>query len=450
MELDTVNLARLLTFVTLGFHIIFATLGVGVPLFFSVAEWIGIRKKDKHYLLLARRWTRGYVIIVAVGVVTGTCIALQLIFLWPGFMQLSGKVVGLPLFMETFAFFFEAIFLGIYLYTWDRFKNPYYHWLLSLPIIIGGAASAFFITSMNAFMNTPQGFTLENGVITRIDPLLAMFNPATIPKVSHVWSSAYLTAAFILAAIAAYRMLRGNRHEYYKKALTFAMVFCLIFSILNVAMGDINGKFLAKHQPEKLAAGEWHFKTEARAKLLIGGILDEETLEVKYAFGIPSMLSILAGWTPDTVVIGLDQFPRDLWPPLYIHYFMNGMIAGGTYLLLLSILYFILKYWNKRRDFVHFERYQRILLLGIFLGGPIAMLATEFGWIYAEVGRQPWILRGYLKVGEASTVSPYVGEMLVLFSILYLFLGIIVSSVLYRLFRKNTPESELEEKKIII
>ncbi len=150
--------SRVLTEVTLSFHIIYATIGVGIPLIIMIAQWVGYKNNDEHYILLARRIARGFVITVAVGVVTGTAIGLQLSLLWPNFMRLAGQVIALPLFMETFAFFFEAIFLGIYLYTWDRFDSQKKHMLLLIPVAIGASMSAVFITIVNAFMNAPQGF----------------------------------------------------------------------------------------------------------------------------------------------------------------------------------------------------------------------------------------------------------------------------------------------------
>ncbi|ENH95779.1 cytochrome d ubiquinol oxidase subunit 1 [Gracilibacillus halophilus YIM-C55.5] len=200
---QAVFFSRVLTELTLTFHIIYATIGVGIPLLIFIAQWMGIRKNDEHYILLARRWTRGYVITVAVGVVTGTVIGLQLNLLWPTFMQLAGHVIALPLFMETFAFFFEAIFLGIYLYTWDRFEDQRKHMLLLIPVAIGATFSAFFITSMNAFMNAPQGFELQNGEFVNVEPIVAMFNPAMPTKVAHVIATAFMTSAFILASIGA-------------------------------------------------------------------------------------------------------------------------------------------------------------------------------------------------------------------------------------------------------
>ncbi|MFC5712916.1 cytochrome ubiquinol oxidase subunit I [Thalassorhabdus alkalitolerans] len=441
---DPVVLSRLLTFVTLAFHIVMATIGVGLPIFISIAELVGIKKKDPHYILLARRWTRGYTILVAVGVVTGTIIGFQLSLLWPSFMQAAGHVISLPLFMETFAFFFEAIFLGIYLYTWERFKNPIYHWLLSIPIIIGSSASAFFITSVNAFMNTPQGFDLAEGTIMNVQPLVAMFNPAMPSKVSHVLTTAYLTGAFLLAAIAAFHILRGKTHIYYKKALHLAMIGCFVFSIATIINGDIGGKFLAVYQPEKLAAAEWHFETEDRATLLLGGILDPDEQEVKFGIRIPYALSILAFNRPTAEVIGLNDFPEELWPPLYIHYFFNLMITIGMFLAAVAFAYLVFYYFNR------FNSLNKWLLRAIIICAPLSILSIEFGWIMTEAGRQPWILRGYLTVAEAATTSEHVFEMLLLFSSLYLALAILLPIILIRLFKKKTVESEIENQNIIL
>ncbi|MBH5319523.1 cytochrome ubiquinol oxidase subunit I [Paenibacillus sp. GSMTC-2017] len=442
--MDTLDWSRGLTEMTLAFHILFATIGVGIPVFISIAEFIGIRKKDQHYLLMARRWTRGFVITVAVGVVTGTCIGLLLSLLWPQFMRFAGNVISLPLFLETFAFFFEAIFLGIYLYTWNRFSNPYIHWLITLPIVIGASASALFITMVNAFMNTPQGFTLENGRLTHLDPLAAMFNPATPSKVAHVLSSAYLTSAFVLAMIAAFAMLRGRDNEYNRKSIRLTMVTGLILAAATIWIGDSSAVFLAKAQPEKLAAAEWHFETSSKAPLVIGGRIDPETNEVSGAITIPWALSILATHDPNGTVIGLNDIPRDEWPPLYVHYLFDSMVGIGFYLLGISFLFLIMT-WVKR-----WNAYNRWILIGILAGGPLSLLAIELGWFYAEVGRQPWILRGYMRVSDAATTNPHVGTTFWMFAALYLLLGVLCLFVLSRLFRNKPAELELEERRIIL
>nr|WP_208416325.1 cytochrome ubiquinol oxidase subunit I [Thalassobacillus devorans] len=430
-------LSRLLTSLTLGFHIIFATIGVGVPLLISIAEFMGIKKKDPNYTLLARRWTRGFIILVAVGVVTGTAIGLQLSLLWPSFMQVAGNVISLPLFLETFAFFFEAIFLGAYLYTWDRFKKPIYHWFLSIPVVIGAGMSAFFITTVNSFMNTPQGFEVKDGALVNVQPLVAMFNPATPTKVFHVLSTAYLTSAAILAAITAFYIIRKRNTEYHKKALKLTVGSIFIFALLTAVAGDLSAKFLAHEQPEKLAVAEWHFETEEGADLILFGRLNEDN-EVENALRLPKALSFLATGDFNGEVVGLDQFPEDEIAPLWVHYMFDLMVLIGFYSLGVSLLYLIvakMKKWNENNKW---------LLWLIVFNGPLAMLAIEFGWIYAEVGRQPWILRGYMTVAEGATTSPNVGWMLLLFILLYTVLGIGVVTVLRKLFKNNPAESELE------
>jgi cytochrome bd ubiquinol oxidase subunit I len=436
LELDNAMLARILTSLTLGFHIIFAAMGVGIPVLISLAEWLGIRKKDPMYTLMAKRWVKGFTVTVAVGVVTGTCIGFQLNLLWPSFMKVAGEAIALPLFLETFAFFFEAIFLGIYLYTWDRFKNPYIHWLFSLPVILGATASAFVIMTVNAFMNAPQGFTLVNGAIVDVQPLQAMFNPATPSKAGHMILSAYTFGAFVLAAIAAWQILKGKQHAYYKKALNLTVTMAFIFSIGTAVWGDIAGKYLAEYQPAKLAAAEWHFETKPEAELIFGGVLDPETNEVKYALEVPYILSILATGSPTGEVVGLNDIPKELWPPLFIHYLFDGMVAIGMYLCLVPLIYFVYKRWKK-------GEFPRYLLHMIIWGAPLAVLAIELGWIFSEVGRQPWILVGYMKTAHAVTTADNVGQTLVLFSLLYAFLAIATPLVLTRMFKNKPAEAEL-------
>ncbi|RCW71987.1 cytochrome bd-I ubiquinol oxidase subunit 1 apoprotein [Saliterribacillus persicus] len=439
MEWDTVLMSRLITTLTLGFHIIFATIGVGVPLMITIAEFIGIKKKDRNYLLMARRWARGFVITVAIGVVTGTAIGLQLSLVWPNFMQVAGNVIALPLFMEVFAFFFEAIFLGIYLYTWDRFKNQWMHWILSLPVVVGGALSAMFITMVNGFMNTPQGFEIANGQFKAVDPIAAMLNPATASKVFHVVSTAYLTVAAMLAAIAAFSILLRKATDYHKKALKLMMFLVLLFSILSAVAGDVSAKFLAEHQPEKLAAAEWHFETEKGADLILFGWLNDDN-EVVGEIRVPQFLSFLAFNDFQAEVIGLEAFPDDELPPLWIHYTFDFMVMIGFFLMSLSILYFIV-HFMKRLD-VH----NKFILSLIVASGPLAFIAIELGWILAEEGRQPWILRGYMTVSEAATTSPYISLMFFLFLGLYIVLGVLCIVTLRKLFKNNPAEVELEKK----
>ncbi|MGN8645820.1 cytochrome ubiquinol oxidase subunit I [Gracilibacillus sp. HCP3S3_G5_1] len=431
--------SRLLTEITLSFHIIYATIGVGVPFLIFLAQWLGIKKQDEHYILLARRWTRGFIITVAVGVVTGTAIGLQLNLLWPTFMELAGNVIALPLFMETFAFFFEAIFLGIYLYTWDRFRDQRKHMLLLLPVAIGASFSAIFITMVNAFMNAPQGFELMNGEFINVEPIVAMFNPAMPTKVAHVVATAYMTSAFVLASIGAVRMLKGSNHIYHKKALLLTIKVGLVFSIASAVIGDFAGKYLAEYQPEKLAAMEWHFETEEQASLTLLGFLTDED-EIKFSIEVPYALSILAHGDPNAEVIGLDQFAEDEIPPLYIHYLFNIMVIIGLFATIIALFYIVGH--ALRKSFI----WSKTFLWLIISTGPLTIIAIEAGWWLAEVGRQPWVLRGILRTEDAATTSNHVDLMLMLFIGLYTVLGIASVIVLTRMFKNNPVEQELLDR----
>lgn len=440
--MDGVVLSRLLTAMTLAFHIIFATIGVGMPLMIMIAEGLGIKYNNPKYIAMARRFAKAFTITVAVGVVSGTIIGLQLSLLWPSFMQLGGQVIALPLFMETFAFFFEAIFLSIYLYTWDRFKNKWTHWLLNIPIIIGSTLSALFITSVNSFMNTPEGFKVKNGVLVDIDPLQAMFNSSFLVRSFHVITTGGMTIAFCIASVAAVKILRNKFAEdkdYHKKALKMSMIVGLIFSLLTILAGDLSAKFLHNEQPEKLAAMEWHFETEKNADLVLFGVLDEETKEVKGAIKIPGMLSFLADNSFDTKVQGLDETPKDEQPPLIIHYFFDLMVFFGMFSFGVSVLYVIFNKFSKKLSTSNFMLYL------IALTGPLSMLAIEFGWFLAEMGRQPWLLRGYMKVAEGATHAEGVSLVLLAFGLLYLVLGFSCCYVLIRMFKDKPAQFDVNQ-----
>ena len=442
--MDSVELARFLTAMTLAVHIIFATIGVGVPLMFAVAEFLGIKRNDPKYITLAKRWSKGYTITVAVGVVTGTIIGLQLSLLWPTFMQMGGHVISLPLFMETFAFFFEAIFLSIYLYTWDRFKGKWTHFLISIPVIIGGTFSAFFITAVNSFMNTPAGFEMKDGKMVNVQPWAAMFNESFLIRSFHVVATALMTMAFVLAAIAAFKLLKNKFKkdtEYHKKALKLTMILGVVFTLGSMLAGDLSAKFLHQEQPEKLAAYEWHFETESNADLIFFGSLDEETQEVSGAIKIPGILSFLADNNTDTEVKGLNEFPEELHPPMIVHYYFDIMVSMGVFCLIISGAFILTLIFKKLRKFT----YTKPMLYGALLTGPAAMIAIEAGWFLTEQGRQPWLVRGYLKVADAATQAGGLTLVTILFGILYIILIVTTAYVLIRMFRNKPAYKDVEE-----
>lgn len=442
--MEAVELSRFLTAMTLAVHIIFATIGVGMPLMFAIAEFLGVKRNDAKYITLAKRWAKGYAVTVAVGVVTGTIIELQLSLLWPQFMKIAGHVIALPLFMEVFAFFFEAIFLSIYFYTWERFKNKWTHLIMSIPVVLGGTLSAFFITSVNSFMNTPEGFQLKNGKMIHVDPVAAMFNSSFGVRAFHVITTAIMTMAFILAAIAAFKLLKNKfekDREYHKKALKMTMIVGLVFTLGSMLAGDLSAKFLHNEQPEKLAAYEWHYDTEKRADLVLFGVLDEKNQEVHGAIKIPALLSFLSDNNINTEVEGLNEFPKNEQPPLIVHYFFDLMVTSGIFCFVVSGIYVLTRLVKKWRKFST----HKILLYGILLTGPAAMLAIEFGWFLTEMGRQPWILRGYMRVSEAATHAGGLPGVTIAFGVIYFIILFTAAYALIRMFKNNPPYKDVEK-----
>src|SRR5512138_637551 len=275
--------ARALFGIALAFHIVFAAVGVAMPLFMVLAEWRAVRTGSEVYRLLARRWAKGTAILFAVGAVSGTVISFELGLLWPRFMAFAGPVIGLPFSLEGFAFFAEAIFLGIYLYGWGR-VSPRLHLASGVVVAASGALSAFFVTLANAWMNAPAGFGLDAaGRATDVRPFVAMFPPGWAHEVLHVLLSCYAATAFAVAGIHAWYLLRRRDVEFHAAALRIVMGVGAAAALLQPLSGDLSARQVAATQPAKLAALEGQFATERGAPLRVGGLPDPERRETRFA-----------------------------------------------------------------------------------------------------------------------------------------------------------------------
>ncbi|GED12541.1 cytochrome D ubiquinol oxidase subunit I [Aneurinibacillus migulanus] len=441
--MDDLQLARAMFGTTMGFHIIFATLGVGLPLMILGAEILYHWKKDRDYHIMAQRWTKGFAVLLGVAIPSGTIAGVQLSLLWPGFMEVVGKVIALPFQIEIFAFLLEALFMSIYVYAADRL-SPGMRILSVSLIALGALASAVLITNVHAFEGTPAGFRIENGQVVDVDPWAGFFNPSFVVSAVHVGLSAYMTGAFAIASVAAYKMLKRRRGDreftFHRKALMMALAIGGLFSIGTALNGHESAQYLHEYQPEKLAAAEGLFETQAYAPLAIGGFTDEATQSVKYGIEVPWALSFLAGNRFDEVVKGLNDFPREYWPPLYIHTLFNGMVAIGSLLILLSIIGFVWRHLMKR------EGFPRWLMWLFIASGPLAMMGIEFGWIFACTGRQPWVLYRTMLTADSVTQSENIGLLFALFVSIYLLLGIATVVVLRHYFKRHPLEKELEKR----
>src|SRR5436190_80059 len=226
--MDNVTLARATMGTSLGFHIVFAVLGVGLPLLMMVAEGLWLKTKDDVWLSLAQRWSKAFGILFAVGAVSGTALSFELGLLWPRFMAFSGAIFGLPFSAEGFAFFIEAIFLGLYLYGWNRL-SPVAHWLASIPIAVSGALSAVFVVMANAWMNSPSGFHLDSaGRLLDVDPLAAALNASTPTEDPHMLVSAYVVTGFLVAAVYAVGLLRRHEDQLHRRGLILGMAMAAV------------------------------------------------------------------------------------------------------------------------------------------------------------------------------------------------------------------------------
>ncbi|MBA3825114.1 MAG: cytochrome ubiquinol oxidase subunit I, partial [Ktedonobacterales bacterium] len=369
---------RVLMGTSLGLHIILAVIGMALPLYISLAEGIGIWKKNDALRLLARRWTSAFVILFAVGAATGMIVGIELSLLWPNFMTVAGQAIALPFAVETFAFFFEAIFLGLYVYGWDRFKNPVLHWLCSLPIAISAAASGSLITIVNAWMNSPAGFTLKDGKVTNVQPIAAVLNPATPSELAHTVVTAYLAVGFMLAGITAVTMLRERRGVYYQQALTLTMLVALVAACGTIITGDLSGKYVAQYQPAKLAAMEALYQTQTSAPEIIGGVVDSAHHTVHGGIEIPFFLSFLATGDVHGKVVGLDDIAAAERPPIIIHYMFDAMVGAGMLMFTVAAAY-ALALWRRPRWATN-----TWMLRAIAISLPMGFLAIEAGWEVTE------------------------------------------------------------------
>ena len=436
--------ARAQMALTLAFHIIFAVVGIGMPLLMVIAEGLYLRTGRPVYLDLSKRWARGTAILFAIGAVSGTVLSFELGLLWPKFMQVAGSIIGMPFSLEGFAFFTEAIFLGIYLYGWQRVP-PRAHWLAGLLVAISGAISGVFVMTANAWMNSPAGFEVVNGQVTNIDPVAAMLNPASLHEIVHMTLAAYVATGFAVAAIHAFFLLRDRDNLFHHSALGIAVAMACISIPLQILSGDLSARRVAELQPAKLAAMEALYQSQTGAPLVIGGLPDNDTMTVYYGINIPYGLSLLATHDPNATITGLAEFPPDEWPnvPL-VHFSFDLMVAAG--MAMLAIAVWTAWIWFRKRRTPGWISGDKGWLRALVVAGPLGFIAIETGWIVTEVGRQPWVIYKFMRTIEAVTPMKNLGVTFIIFTLLYIVLSIILVFALRRQFL-DTPKPGIKESK---
>ncbi len=428
--------------VALGFHIVFAALAIGVPLLLVFTEYLAIRRDDAVWMAITRRWARALGILVAIGAVSGTVLSFALGLFWPGLMGRWGSVIGLPFALEAFAFFIEAIFIGIYLYGWDRL-SPWRHWLSGWPVVLGGAASAWFVVTANSWMQSPVGFQLSaGGKVVDVQPIRAMLNPSTPVMTTHMILAGYMATGLTIASVYAVGMLKGRRDTYHRRALAVGLTFGLLLAPVQVVVGDLAAKLVAERQPIKLAAMEGLWDTTAHAPLTIGGIPLAGREQTVLGIRIPGGLSWLAYGDTGAVVRGLTSVPPGDRPnTIVVHLAFQAMVAIGFGFLGLGA--WALVGWLRRgRRALPDGRW---FLRAAAIAGPAAFIALEAGWVVTEVGRQPWIVYGQMRTAEAVTTRGGIVWWLIATVGTYVLLGTACAWLLIQLTRKPREADAHEE-----
>jgi len=415
---------------TLGFHIVLSCIGVALPATILVANYIGLKKGDEAALELARRWSKAMAVTFAVGAVTGTVLSFEFGLLWPQFEHRFGSVFGIAFAIEGIFFFLEAIFLAIYIYGWKRLSGWAHFWA-GVPMVITGIGGAFAVVAANSWMNQPQGFTLNAaGKVVDVEPLKVLFNPATGYEVPHMILAAYMVVGFLVASIYAVGMLKGRRDRLHRLGLLIPLTIGLIATPIQLFVGDTAARGVADHQPAKFAGMECIQETGGHQTEYVGGICTGDG--VKGAIPIPDLDSLLVGFSADTKVIGLEDIPVDERPPAnaLLHLAFDAMVGIGSALLLLGL--WVAFAWWKRRDIPQ----TRWFLRAVAASGAGAILALWCGWIVTEVGRQPWIVQGYMRTSEAVTEADGIWFSFGLVLLLYATIGTIAVKVLRGMSRR--------------
>jgi cytochrome d ubiquinol oxidase subunit I len=433
---DNLLAARLQMGISLGFHIVFACIGMTMPWLMAAAQLRYMKTRDPAYHALALWWAKGVAVFFAVGAVSGTVLSLELGLLWPNFMRHAGPIIGLPFSWEGTAFFLEAIALGLFLYGWERLPERV-HLMAGGMVGVCGVASGVLVVSANAWMNSPAGFRWVDGQALDVDPVAAMFNEAWAAQALHTTLASFVATAFAVAGVHALRLRKRPELALHRHGLRISLWMAAVSALLLPLSGDHSAKDVARRQPAKLAAMEALYHTERGASLLVGGIPDDATQSVRYGIHIPYALSILAFADPGAEVAGLDRVPRDERPPtLVCHLAFQIMVGVGTLLAGLGALFLLLRW--RRPEALEAAWFLRLITLAT----PLGFLAVEAGWTVTEVGRQPWIIYGILRTRDA--VSPMPGLVWSLAASIAIYLGL--SALVLAIMRRLVRKAEVEER----
>ncbi len=397
LTLDASVLARIQFAFTVSFHIIFPAITIGLASYLAVLEGLYIKTKNPVYKSLYLFWSKIFAVNFGMGVVSGLVMAYQFGTNWSGFSAFAGSITGPLLTYEVLtAFFLEAGFLGVMLFGWNK-VGPRLHFFATCMVALGTLISTFWILSSNSWMQTPQGFAIENGIVVPVDWFKVVFNPSFPYRLMHMTIAAFLSSALFVSASAAWHLLKGNQSDAIKKMLTMGVYMTLITAPIQALVGDMHGLNTLEHQPAKIAAieGHWENVDNEATPLILFGLPDMQAEETKYKLEIPKLGSLILTHSLDKQVPALKEFPKEDRPNSTIVFWSFRIMAGlGGLMILLGILGAVLH----KRDRLFSNR---LFLKFVLLMGPAGLIAILAGWFTTEVGRQPWVVYGLQRTADA-------------------------------------------------
>jgi cytochrome d ubiquinol oxidase subunit I len=445
-DADPLLLSRIQFAFTIAFHILFPSFTIGLAAWLVVLEALWLRTGRPAYRDLVVLWTKVFAISFGMGVVSGVVLSYQFGTNWSRLSDIGGNVLGPLLSYEVLtAFFLEASFLGIMLFGRDRVA-PATHFVATALVALGTLISAFWILSANSWMHTPAGYELRDGLVHAVDWFAIIFNPSFPYRFAHMVAAAYLTTAFVVAAVGAWYLLRGRDEVHARIMVGMALALFVWLAPLQVFIGDLHGLAVRDHQPAKLAAMEGHWESGQPADLLLFAWPDQAAETNHYEVGIPNLASLIITHDWNGIFPGLKDFaPADR--PYVPIVFWSFRIMVGIGVLMLATALVGAALWLSGRLFA-----SRWFLRWLTVMGPAGFIAVLAGWVTTECGRQPWVVQGLLRTADAHSPVPgaSVWTSLALFVLVY---GVVFGAGIYYIARliqrgptplEPEPEHEVE------
>ncbi|QGZ63074.1 cytochrome ubiquinol oxidase subunit I [Paraburkholderia acidisoli] len=416
MDASALDLSRIQFAVTVSFHIMFPALSIGLASFLAVLEGCYLYTGKPHYKELCLYWSKIFAVGFGMGVVSGVVMAYQFGTNWAGFSRFAGPITGPLLTYEVMtAFFLEAGFLGVMLFGWDKVGRKA-HFAATVLVAVGTLISTFWILSSNSWMQTPQGFIVQNGHVVPVDWLAVIFNPSFPYRLAHMTMAAFIVAALIVAATGGWHLLHGRRDPEVKTMYSMALWLLLVLAPVQAFVGDQHGLNTRRYQPAKIAAIEGLWETEKGGTALnLIGFPDMNAEQTRYAIQIPHLGSLILTHSWNGEIRGLKEFPKEDRPNSSLIFWTFRIMAGlGVLMILTAIVGALLRRGGKLFEFRPYQWFTVLM-------GPAGIVSLIAGWITTEAGRQPWVVYGVLRTRDAVSpvTSQSAGVSLLIFVMVY-------------------------------